>query len=62
MVKIGCGQSGLWSLKLTFLKSEHMELTDFLHAYKNSCKLKGDSEFLGWALSKIGVASLVMGL
>ena len=32
MVKIGCGQSGYLTLKLTYLKNEVMELTDFLHA------------------------------
>ena len=41
---------------------EHMELTDFLHAVKNPSKLKSDFKIFGWAWSKIGVASLVMGL
>ena len=39
-----------------------MELTDFLHAGTNSCKLKGASKFLAWEWSKMCVASLVMGL
>ena len=39
-----------------------MELTDFLHAGTNSCKLKGDLKFLGCAWSKMDVASMVMGL
>ena len=39
-----------------------MELTDFLHASTSSHKLKGDIKFLGWVWSKMGVASLVMGL
>ena len=39
-----------------------MELTDFLYAGTNSCKLKGDWEFLELAWSEMGVASLVMGL
>ena len=34
--------SGLWTLKLTmYLKNEQTELTDFLHAGSNSCKLRG---------------------
>ena len=37
-----------------YLKKEQMELTDFLHAGTNSCKLKGDLKFLGCAWSKIG--------
>ena len=44
------------------VKKELMELTDFLHAGTVSHKLKGDQNFLGWAESKIGVASLVMGI
>ena len=39
-----------------------MELTDFLHAGTNSCKLKDDWKFLGRAWSNLGVASLVRGL
>ena len=45
-----------------YLKIEQMELTYFLHAGTNSCKLKGDWKFWGWAWSKMSVASLVMGL
>ena len=33
------GQFGLLILKLTYLKNELIELTDFLHAVKNSGKL-----------------------
>ena len=39
-----------------------MVLTDVLHAGTNSCKLKGDRNILGWAWSKMGVGSLVLGL
>ena len=39
-----------------------VELTDFLHAGTNSRKLNGVLKFLGWTRSKVGVASLVMGL
>ena len=42
MVKNGCSHSGFWTLKLTVLKIEQMELTDFLYACTNSRKLKGD--------------------
>ena len=41
---------------------EHMELTDFLQAVKNPSKLKDDFKIFGCAWSKIGEASLVMGL
>ena len=39
-----------------------MELADFLHADTDSQKLKADQKCIGWAWSKIGVASLVTGL
>ena len=59
MVKNGYGQYDLWTLKLTYLKNEQIELTDFLHSGTNSCKLKADQKSIGWELSKMGVASLV---
>ena len=37
-----------------------MKLTDFLHVDTDSQKFKTDQKFIGWVLSKIGVASLVM--
>ena len=39
-----------------------MELTDFWHVDTDSQKLKADQRFIGWAWSKMGVASHVMGL
>ena len=39
VVKNWHGQFGLLILKLTYLKNELIELTDFLHAVKNSGKL-----------------------
>ena len=39
-----------------------MEWTDFLHVDTDSQKLKADQKFIGWAWSRMGVASLVMGL
>ena len=45
MIKNGYGQSGLWTLIWLYLKNEPMQLTDFLHACTNSCKLKGDQKF-----------------
>ena len=38
MIKNGCCQSGLWTLKLTV----SLELTDFVHSGTNSHKLKDD--------------------
>ena len=35
-----------------YLKNEQMELTYFLHAGTNSCKLKGDWKFWGWVGQK----------
>ena len=50
----GHGQIWMWQIgsldsKIDYLKNEQMELTDFLHAGTNSCKLKSDWKFLGWA-------------
>ena len=44
-----------------YFKNEQMELTVFLHTGTNSRKLKNDGKFLGWAWSKMSVASLVKG-
>ena len=56
----------IWCLnsKIDFinLKNELMELTDFLRAGTVPLKLKGNWKFLGWTWSKMGAASLVMGL
>ena len=62
MIKIWLRQ--IWSLdtKINWILRELVRLPDFLHAGTNSCKLKGDSIFLGWAWPKMGVASLVMRL
>ena len=48
MVKNECGQSGLWTLKLTVCQ-ERTDGTDFLHAGTSSHNLKGDGKSLGWA-------------
>ena len=61
MVKNEFGQSGLLTLKLTVFQ-ERTDETGFLHAGTISHKLNGDWKFWGWACSKMGVASLVMGL
>ena len=61
MVKNGCGQSGDGTLKLTYLKNEQMEQSDFLHAHTDAQKLKIDQNFFVWTWSKMGVASLVTG-
>ena len=39
-----------------------MEQTDFLYVDTGSQKLKDDPKFIGWAWTRMGVASLVMGL
>ena len=62
MVKNGCGQSGDGTLKPTVSEEWICGITDFLHVGTDSQKLKVDQKFFGWALSKVGVASLVMGL
>ena len=61
MVKNGCAQSGLWTLKLTVSEAWPYGINWFFHAGTNSCKLKGDSKFLGRHGRKVGVISLVMG-
>ena len=39
-----------------------MELTDFLHAGTNSCKLKGEGKCVRLAWSKMSVANHLMAL
>ena len=39
------------------MKNEQMEQIDFLHVDTDSQKLKADQQFIGWAWSKMGVAS-----
>ena len=39
-----------------------MEQTDFFHVNRESQKSEADEKVFGWAWSRIGVASLVMGL
>ena len=62
MVKNECGQSGDGTLKLTVSEEWTDGTTPFLHVGADSQKLKADQFFEGWAWSKMGVASLVMGL
>ena len=38
-----------------------MELNNFLHVDTDPQKLKADQKFMGWVLSKVGMASLVAG-
>ena len=45
-----------------YLKNEQIKQTDFLHVGTDSQKLKAYQKFSGWAYSKMGVASLAMGL
>ena len=58
MVENGFDQSGLWTLKLT-VSQEWTDGIDFLRVETDSQKLKVDQKFVGWASSKMGVASLV---
>ena len=60
--KNGFGQSGDGTLKLTVSEEWTDGINLFLHVNTGSQKLKTDQNFLGWAWSKMGVASLVMGL
>ena len=59
MVKDKCGQSGLGTLKLTYLKNELIEWTDFVHADANSEKLKVDSMILWVDVVKNGHGRLL---
>ena len=62
IVKNKCDQSGDGTLKLTVSEEWTDGINLFLHVNTGSQKLKTDQNFLGWAWSKMGVASLVMGL
>ena len=57
---VGHGQKWMWPI--WSLESKIYCWNCFLHAGAISHRLKDDWKFLGWAWSKIGVASLVMGL
>ena len=46
MVKNWCGQFGDGTLKLTYLKNEQIERTDFLHGDTSSQELKAGQTFL----------------
>ena len=46
MVKNWCGQFGDGTLKLTYLKNEQIEWTDFLHGDTSSQELKAGQTFL----------------
>ena len=56
MVRIGCGQSGHGTLKLTVSQEWSDGMNWFLHAGANSGKLKAISMILGWVWSKMGMA------
>ena len=58
----GCGQSGDGTLKLTVSEEWTDGRTDILPVDTDSQILKADQIFFEWAWSKMGVASLVMGL
>ena len=64
MFKNGCGQSGLWNLKLIVSEEWRDGINKFFACWfgTNLYKSKVAWKFLGWAWSKMGVASLVMGL
>ena len=51
LIKIFLGRNG--NLKLTYIKNEQMEETNFLHAGTNSGKLKVDLTIFRWAWSKM---------
>ena len=55
-VKNGCGQSGLWTLKLTISKEWTNGINFFLQAGTNSGKLKVDLMIFGWAQTKMVIA------
>ena len=59
MVRKGCGQSGQETLKLTLSEEWTEGVNWFFYVYTNSQKVKVDREFFKWALSKMGVVSLV---
>ena len=62
MFKNWCGQSGGRTQKLTLSEELIDGRTDFMHIDKNSQRFKVDEIFFGWSWSKMGVASLIMGL
>ena len=62
IVKNGCGQSGDRTLKLTVSKKKTDGRIDFLHVDTDSQKLKADQNVFECAWSKMGLASLAMGL
>ena len=45
-----------------YLQNKSVKQPEFLHVDTNSHKLKNDQKIIGWAWSKMGLASLVMGL
>ena len=49
-------------LNQPLLQNRMMKQPHFLHVDTKSQKLKVDRKFIGWAGSKMGVASLVSGL
>ena len=68
MVKNGSGQSGLWTLKLTVIEEWTDGINCFffsrLHKFMQikKCFLKADQKCFGLAWSKMGVATLLMGI
>ena len=44
-----------------YLQKKSMKQPDFLHDDANSHELKVDQKIFGWAWSKMGVTSMVMG-
>ena len=58
-VKIGCGQSGDMTLKLTVSEEGTDGISEILVVDTDSQKLKAHQKFFGWAWSKMAVASLV---
>ena len=61
VVKNGCGQSYDGTLNLTVSEEWTNEINWYFACW---CRFitKADKKFIGWALSKMVVASLVMGL
>ena len=53
IIKNICGQPGNRTLKLTYLKNEQMEQTDFLLVDTDLQKLKVDQKLFWWAWSKM---------
>ena len=59
MIKNGCGQSGLWALKLTVSKEWTDGINRFFAYWYKFMQVKRCLKFLGCTCSKIGVASLM---